>query len=43
MNCGLFLYPATTNSRTSNTPLWTKFRYQIVTEKPMSDYCNGMW
>ena len=36
----LFLYPVSANPRTSNSPLRTKFRYQIVTEKPTSDYCN---
>ena len=40
MNCGLFLYSASANPRTSNSPLRTKFRYQIVTEKLPSDYCN---
>ena len=33
INCGLFLYSASANPRTSNSPLRTKFRYQIVTEK----------
>ena len=40
INCGLFLYSASANPRTSNSPLRTKFRYQIVTEKLPSDYCN---
>ena len=35
-----FLYSASANPRTSNSPLRTKFRYQVVTEKLPSDYCN---
>ena len=40
MNCGLFLCLVSANPRTSNSPLRTKFRYQIVTEKPTFNYCN---
>lgn len=40
MNCGLFLCLVSANPRTSNSPLRTKFRYQIVTEKTTSNYCN---